>query len=133
MTVNQGEADTRLATQLTGSDPELSKKAETLNDGEYLPRDYVMGRAVTGLTINVAFNRGVEHGPWKASDMDLQQYVDEGWTRDEALAYLDLCEKVRRIGANTYPFGATGELAAVVKSLNDEARKIGHRVEERLN
>lgn len=133
MPVDQGEGDTRLAAQLSGSDLELSKKAEKLNNGEYLPIGHVMGEAVAGLTINAAFNRGVEHGPWKAPDSQVQQLINEDWTRDEALAYLDTREKELRIHDNAYPFGPSHESAVVAKGLNDEAHEIGQRVEARIN
>jgi hypothetical protein len=132
MTVNASEGETRLASKLTGQDPELSKKAENLNDGEYLTGPHVIGAAVTGLTINPQFNMGVEHGPWKALDEKVQHYTDDGWTTDEALAYLDSLEKERKIGVNTYPFGPTGDLAELSNSLIDEAHSIAREVDDRI-
>jgi len=139
-------------TTIHGNDPELTKAVEKADDGErrrrewesqghyaggmdhpfIAPEDHVQGEPIIGIPINENFNKGIQHGPWKASRTELDRYVANGFSEDEGQQLHGLMATQRAAGINTYPFSDIGESGEIRKEANKEyddiVKKVGKRV-----
>jgi len=73
---------------------------------------------------------GVEHGPWKANEGNVQQRMEWGMSEEEALAALDSYEKSRQIAISTGDTEPSGELKELHDAMADDYTK---RVDEAVS
>lgn len=156
MSQNQEIPEFARPTAIHGSDPELIAAAEAHDQGELnrqeaarngkytggleskllLPEDHVKGEPVDGLWLNKDFNKGIQHGPWKAPQAHIDQFVSGGYTEEEAQQTYGAMKTSQAAGVNSYPFTRVGESGEIAKQAEQEytdiVKKVGKRVRDQI-